>query len=506
MGKYKYKSNALKEAVKSSVDILKKGLETSKRVAEELKQKYIIYKYKTTPAFKKAKEVPEDILKESLDTSKQIGGQIREQYKKAYKYWGALGPGLTTGAADDDPSGIATYSQTGAKYGFQLLWLSIFTFPLMSIVQEMCARIGIVTGRGLAANIRAHFPLPIIYICTLLLLVANVFNLGVDLGAMAKSTQLVFPQFSFIALLLFFTAVSLGLQIFTTYPQYAKYLKYLALVLFSYVFSVLVIKNLDWSNILQHAVIPSISFTKDQIILITAILGTTISPYLFFWQTSQEVEQLKSGRGEFHVKSREAGMRNTEELKHEIREMRVDVWSGMFISNLIMFFIIVATAATLFSNGITGITTAQDAAAALRPIAGEQAYLLFTIGIVGAGLLAVPILAGSASYALSESLRIKAGLDYKPKDAPIFYGIIILAMLIGFGINFLGIDTIKALIYSAIINGLIAPFILFLIVKISSDRNVMGDKVNHPVITALGWFVTGLMAIVGLVTIVALMI
>ncbi|MBI2545118.1 MAG: Nramp family divalent metal transporter [Candidatus Aenigmarchaeota archaeon] len=483
---------------KPSMDDIKK---TMKKIKEDLEQTYITYKYKTVPSLNKAKNASEDALKKGFETSKHVGEEINKKYvKKAGDYWEKLGPGLTTGAADDDPSGIATYSQTGTKYGFQLLWLAIFTFPFMSLVQEMCARIGLVTGKGLAANIRENFPIQIIYLSTFFLLVANVFNLGVDLGMMARSTQLIFPQIDFTVLLIMFTTVSLGFQVFTTYPQYAKYLKYLALILFSYVISVLVMKDLNWSQILSSAITPAITFSKDQIILICGILGTTISPYLFFWQTSQEVEELHTEKGDYNVRARQHGIQY-EGLNSEIKKMRIDVWSGMFISNLVMFFIIVATAATLFSNGITNINTVQDAATALRPIAGEQAYLLFTIGVVGAGLLAVPILAGSASYALSESLKIKGGLNYKLKDAPLFYGIIIASMVIGFAINFLGIDPINALIYSAIINGLISPLILFIIVKISSDHHIMGNKVNHPLVTLLGWAITGLMTVVGIITV-----
>jgi NRAMP (natural resistance-associated macrophage protein)-like metal ion transporter len=416
-----------------------------------------------------------------------------------YRYWGTLGPGLTTGAADDDPSGIATYSQTGAKYGFKLLWLSLFTFPLMAIVQEMCARIGLVTGKGLAANIRERYPTKIIFICTALLLIANVFNIGADLGAMATSTQLIFPKFGFIMPLLFFTVLSLGLQIFTKYPQYAKYLKYLSFTLFSYIFVVLIIKNLDWSEILRNTIIPSLTFSKDLILLVCAVLGTTISPYLFFWQSSNEVEEIRNRKEQMISKKTVDGI----EFKRGVREMRIDVWSGMFVSNLIMFFIIAATATTLFSHGITNIKTASDAAEALRPLAGDQAYLLFTLGIVGSGLLAVPILAGSASYALSESIRAKVGLNYKFREAPIFYGVIILSMLIGFGMNFLGINIVKALIYSAVINGLVAPFILFFIVRISSDKKTMGFKVNHPVIKILGWTLIIVMAFAGIATIIS---
>lgn len=414
-------------------------------------------------------------------------------------YWRMLGPGLTTGAADDDPSGIATYSQTGAQFGFQLLWLSVFTFPLMATVQEMCARIGLVTGRGLAANIRNHFPRSVLYLCAALLFAANTFNIGANLGAMAKATQLLIPNANFLLLVTFFTALSLLLQIFTTYERYARYLKYLALVLVAYIFSTLLIPNLDWGNVFQNLVMPSITFNKEQIILVCAILGTTISPYLFFWQTSQEVEE-EVLKGKTTIKLRQEDVHPA-----EIKRMRIDVWSGMFLSNLIMFFIITACAATLFANGTTTITTAADAADALRPLAGDTAYLLFAIGIIGTGLLAVPVLAGSASYAISESFGWKEGLYRKLKEARAFYGVIIMAMLVGFALNFVGFDPIKVLIYSAVANGLVAPVVLVFIVLLSSNKKLMGDRVNSRWATLFGWAIIALMVTAGVVTIWALL-
>jgi NRAMP (natural resistance-associated macrophage protein)-like metal ion transporter len=425
--------------------------------------------------------------------------------KRVHKYWQTLGPGLTTGASDDDPSGIATYSQTGAQYGYQLLWLAAFTFPFMALVQEMCARIGIVTGKGLAYNIRSHFPKQILFLCKILLFIANTLNLGADLGAMAKATQLLFPETNYFLLIFTFTGLSLGLQIFTSYGQYAKYLKFLALLLLSYVFSTLSIKSLDWSKIAQAAVIPSITFSKDQIFLICGILGTTISPYLFFWQTSQEVEH-DNLKGEEHAADHRDEDTHKRLVKKELKEMKGDVWSGMFISNLVMFFIIVATAATLFTHGIKNINTAADAAAALRPIAGDQAYLLFALGVIGAGMLAIPVLAGAASYAIAESLQWKYGLYRKLRHAPSFYGVIMISMVIGALLNFTGIDPIKALLYSAVLNGLIAPLILVLIVLISSSKKIMGEFANSPFITLCGWIITGIMVVAGVATIISLFI
>jgi NRAMP (natural resistance-associated macrophage protein)-like metal ion transporter len=417
--------------------------------------------------------------------------------KGAEKYWHNLGPGLTTGASDDDPAGIATYSQTGAQYGFQLLWLAAFTFPLMGVVQEMCARIGLVTGRGLAGNIREHYSRWILYGCVTLLFAANTFNLGADLGAMAKATQLIFPNLSYVFLVILFTALSLGLQIFTTYQRFAHYLKYLALILLLYIFATLSIKGLEWGEIMRQAVIPSLVLSKEQIFLVCGILGTTISPYLFFWQTSQEVEERALRKS--LVKPRHDTVRRS-----EIKKMRIDVWSGMFLSNLVMFFIITACGATLFAQGAT-INTAADAASALRPIAGEAAYLFFALGIIGTGMLAVPVLAGSAAYALAESFHWKYGLYRKLPHARAFYGVIIIAMVIGLLMNFTGIDPIKALLYSAVANGLVAPIVLIFIVQLSSDKTIMGKHANSLLTTLLGWLIVGIMAAIALVTIVILL-
>ncbi len=426
--------------------------------------------------------------KETIQKSKD---GIKKSTQKTKEFWHTLGPGLTTGASDDDPSGIATYSQAGAKYGFQLLWLSFVTFPMMAAVQEMCARIGLVTGRGLAGNIRLHFSKKILYMCTLLLFVANAVNIGADLGAMAEATRLLNPGLSFNMLVILFALFSIAMQIFTPYAQYAKYLKWLALVLFTYIFAAM-LADINWGEVWKAVFSPQLEWNKDLLLLVCAILGTTISPYLFFWQTSQEVEeQIVEGKTNIASRSGATG--------EEVKKMRADVWTGMFLSNLVMFFIIAACGAVLFSQGITDIKTAGEAAAALEPFAGESSKLLFSIGIIGTGLLAIPVLAGSSSYAVSESMRWrKSGLNKTLKQAHAFYGVIIISILIGLGINFLGIDPIKALIYSAVFNGLVAPVILALIVLLSSNKKIMGDWVNKPFTTAFGWGVTAIMAIAGL--------
>ncbi len=411
--------------------------------------------------------------------------------------WKKLGPGLITGAADDDPSGIATYSQIGAQTGFGLIWLSLFSFPLMAVVQEMCARIGLATGVGLAANIKKYYPKKILYLCTGLLLFANVFNIGADLGAMAKGVQLLFPNFSFGFLIFLFAIASLILQIFVPYKQYAKYLKYLTFILFAYVVSVFSVK-IDWGEVLKNTIVPSFYFSKEMIILICAALGTTISPYLFFWQSSQEVEeQILHGEKTIQVRIASTTM-------EDIKTMRIDVWSGMFISNLVMFFIIAACAATLFKNGIINIATASDAALALRPFAGDFAFTLFALGILGTGLLAIPVLAGSASYAISESFGWREGLYRKLKQATSFYGIIIVAMFLGILLNFIGLDPIKMLIYAAVLNGVISPLMIFFIIHLSGNEEVMGNFKNKKIGNILGWLTFILTSLVGIGAVVSI--
>lgn len=418
---------------------------------------------------------------------------LEKPFKKVKEYWESLGPGLTTGASDDDPSGIGTYSQAGAKYGFAYLWLAPVTLPLMAIVQEMCARIGLATGRGLAANIRLHFPKKVLYVLAFLLLIANSFNIGADLGIMSKAVQLFFPFFNFYFLLFGFAIFCLVLQIFIPYQKYAKYLKWLSLSLLAYVFSAFFIE-LDWAKILHATIIPKIQFNKEFIILLTAVLGTTISPYLFFWQTSQEVEELIL-EGKTTIKSRADSATPT-----EIKHMRKDVWTGMIFSNLVMYFIMITCAVTLYANGII-IEGASDAAQALKPLAGNQAYLLFTFGIIGIGLLSIPVLAGSASYAITESFKWREGLSLKFKQGHAFYGVMALFMILGLVANFLGFSAIDALIYAAVLNGLVAPIILYYIVRISANKKIMGNWSNGSIINLFGWLITILMSITSLATI-----
>lgn len=443
-------------------------------------------------------ETPAVTLDKTVEVVGKMGqaAHIAAPIKKTKEYWKILGPGLTTGAADDDCSGIATYSQQGAKYGFSLNWLALFTFPLMAAIQEMCARIGLVTGRGLAANIKKFFPRWVIITATLLLFGANVFNIGADIGAMAESARLLVPNISFTLLAVGAAVITILLQVFVSYKVYSKYLKYLSFALLAYVFTAFLPSvAMDWRSALHHLVYPTFSLDKEQIILICAILGTTISPYLFFWQTSQEVEE-QTEIGMTSIKSRQGNVD-----PDQVSRMKTDVWSGMFYSNLVMFFIVSVCATVLHKVGINNISTAADAANALKPIAGDNAYLLFTVGIVGIGLLAIPVLAGSFSYALTEMFGWKEGLNHELKQASAFYGVIILAILIGLGINFIGLDPIKALIYSAVANGLAAPLLLVVIVLLASNKKIMGQYANGIISKTLGWLCVALMVAAGAATI-----
>ncbi len=426
----------------------------------------------------------------------EIKKEIIKDFKKGEEYVKKLGPGLITGAADDDPSGIATYSQTGAAYGTGLLWMAAWTFPLMAMVQEMCARIALVTGQGLAVNIKRAYSRKVLYFATILLFIANTLNIGADLGAMAEAIDLIHPESSFALLVIAIGFVVLILEIFVPYKKYTKYLKWLVISLFSYIATAFIIQ-MDWKQIFFDSFIPHIEFSKTQLLLITGILGTTISPYLFFWQTSQEVEEQIS-QGKITDESR-IGTN-----KDEVKEMRSDVWTGMFLSNLVMFFIIAVCANTLFAAGVTDIQTAADAARALEPFGGPFAKILFAIGILGTGFLAIPVLAGSTAYAISESMNWREGLYRKLNEAKAFYGVIIVSVVIGILINFLNIDPIRALIYSAIANGIVAPVIIICIVSISSKKEIMGEFVNSKLTKIIGWIIVTLMSLTAIATIVSL--
>jgi NRAMP (natural resistance-associated macrophage protein)-like metal ion transporter len=444
-------------------------------------------------------EAPAVLLDRSVKASRKAQKTLQKTKvsKGTKKYWNALGPGLVTGAAGEDPSGIATYSQTGAHYGYHFLWLAAWLYPLDANLETMCARIGLVTGEGLAANIRKHFSTRVLRICALLLFVTNAINIGADLGAMAKAVQLLRPSMQFCTLVLGFSIFTIALQIFVPYARYAKYLKYLSFVLIAYIVSA-AMAHLNWRDVLAHSLAPHLQLTKQDFIILCAIMGTTISPYLFFWQTSQEVEE------EILHGKKTIAARRALTTRKEIRNMRFDVWSGMFFSEIIMFFIIAVCGGVLYANGITNITSAAQAAQALKPFAGEWSYWLFAGGIIGSGILAIPVLAGASSYIVSESFKWREGLYRKLGQASAFYGIIIISVLVGFAINMLGIDPIKALIYAAMINGIVAPVIMVLILRISSNKKIMGKWATGPISQLVGWLTTAAMAAAGIAAIYAL--
>ena len=408
--------------------------------------------------------------------------------KRLKKLFAALGPGFITGASDDDPSGIATYSQTGAMFGYSQLWTALFSFPFMTVIQEMCGRIGLVTGKGLSGVIRKYYSNPFLYAAVAILLVANTVNIGADLGAMASATSMV-TGIRFEALLFFMTAATLLLEVFVSYTVYSKYLKYLAFSLLAYVVTVFVIRQ-DWGHIAWSTLVPHVVFTKGYILNLVAILGTTISPYLFFWQADEEVEEEVA-----HHKIRAMGLGKPHVTKGDIRSMRWDTALGMLFSNLIMMFIIITTASTLNPLGIRNIDTATQAASALRPVAGNFASLVFAIGIIGTGLLTVPILAGSASYAIAEAFKWKVGLYRKFQQAHGFYGIISIATMLGLLINFVHIPPFKMLYYTAVLNGICAPPLLIFILLIANNKEIMGKYTNTWISNVLGILITLLMAV-----------
>jgi NRAMP (natural resistance-associated macrophage protein)-like metal ion transporter len=397
-----------------------------------------------------------------------------------------LGPGLITGAADDDPSGIATYSQAGAKYGYGLLWSVLFTTPLMIGIQLISARIGRVSGHGLAANIRDHFPRWLLYAIVGLLAAANTLNIAADLGAMGNALELIAGGPSQIYIVLF-ALVSLSLQIFIPFPRYAPFLKWLTLALLAYVAAVLVV-DIPLAPLLEGALLPRLSRSGEYAALFVAVLGTTISPYLFFWQASQEVEEQRATHGDEPL--REA----PEQARAHLRRIKLDTYIGMIYSNLIALCIMLTTAATLHAAGTTEVTTAEQAAQALRPIAGQFAFELFALGIIGTGLLAVPVLAGSAAYAVAESLRWPIGLGLTLAEARGFYLILSASTLLGVAIDFSGIDSIRMLLWAAMVNGVISVPIMAVMMLLAVKPDVMGPFVISTRLRALGWLATAVMA------------
>ena len=394
----------------------------------------------------------------------KFGRQVKELLKIA-------GPGIITGAADDDPSGIATYTQTGAQFGYGQLWTALLVLPMLIAVQEACARIGAVTGKGISAVVKERYSKQVLYGMLALIVVANTINLGADLGAMGAAAQLIVPV-NLTVLVLFFTALILVLEIFTSYKTYARILKWLCVTLFSYVITVFLVKE-PWGTILRATFVPHIEFTAGFFFIITGVIGTTISPYMFFWEASEEVEEEKSKKMIHNGKPAVT--------KLFLKRLRVDNFLGMVSSQIAAWCVIVVAATVLNHNGITHITTAADAAKALEPLvhtfphAGFLAKLIFAIGIVGLGFLAVPVFSGSASFALSEALNWSSGLNLKLKRAHGFYGVITVATLLGLMINFIGINPMHALVVTAVINGVVAVPLIFLIARIARNQEVMGE-------------------------------
>lgn len=396
-----------------------------------------------------------------------------------------LGPGLITGASDDDPSGIATYSQVGAHFGYGMLWTMLFSYPLMAAIQEISARIGRVTGAGIAGNIRKHYPRSILYSVVSLLVIANIFNLGADIGAMGAAAKLLLPGPLWLYIISF-GIVSVLLQILVPYTSYVKYLKWLTLALFAYVGTALAVHEPSWQAI-RSTFLPSFAWRGEYFTALIAVFGTTISPYLFFWQASQEVEDVTVNAGEKPLKQA------PRQATSQFQRIKFDTYFGMALSNLIAYSIILTTAVTLHTHGISDIQTADQAARALEPLAGRFAFLLFALGIVGTGLLAIPVLSGSAAYGVSEAFRWTASLEKKPRQAAKFYGTIATATLIGLLLNFIHLDPIKALFWSAALNGVVAVPVMTLMMILSRNPRVMGKFKLPLYLCIVGWVATGVM-------------
>ena len=398
----------------------------------------------------------------------------KKKKSKIALFFSVLGPGLITGASDDDPSGIATYSQAGAQFGIATLWTALITFPLMASIQEMCARIGIVTSQGLTSTIRNNYPRPVLYLMIVFTFPAVILNIGADIAGMGAVANLIFPSVHAIFFTIAFTFILMALIIFLPYQKMAQVLKYLCLFLLLYLIVPFLSKQ-NWRDIAKHTLIPTIHFNKDFISILVAILGTTISPYLFFWQATMEAEDVQHQTRKLVVN------------KRIIQKMDLDVDFGMLFSNLVMFFIILTAGTVLFNAGIHHIDTVEQAAKSLEPIAGKLAYLLFATGVIGTGFLAIPVLSGSLSYILSDTFNWGGSLDKKYYEAKPFYLVIIVSLLVGLGINYMGISPIQALIYTAILYGVTSPVMIAVILHISNNKKVMGEFTNGRLSNILGF-------------------
>ncbi|MDB5761747.1 MAG: divalent metal cation transporter [Herminiimonas sp.] len=397
-----------------------------------------------------------------------------------------LGPGFITGVSDADPSGIATYSQAGTRFGTSMLWVALFSFPLMAAIQEISARIGRVTGQGLAGNIRMHYPPGLLYAAVLLIAVSNTINIGADIGAMAAALELVIGQDRWHLFPIAIGTASVAALTFLSYPTYASGLKWVGISVFSY-FGIVLFVQIPWREVLYDTFVPSIRFSDNYLTMLVAVLGTTISPYLFFWQSSLEVEEQRATPGEAPVR------KAPRQAHSQFEKIRIDTYSGMAISNAVMFFIILTTALSLHAHHITEIESAEQAARALEPIAGRFAFLLFAVGIIGTGLLAVPVLAGSVGYVIGEAFKWPTGLDHKPYKAKRFYAVIAISTLLGTALDFIGVDPIKALVWSAVINGLISVPLLCMLMLIARNPKAMGRFTISRKLSAAGWLTAGIM-------------
>lgn len=406
---------------------------------------------------------------------------LEKPWIRGYYFFRALGPGFITGASDDDPSGIGTYSSVGAKFGLGIIWMAAWLLPMMMAIQEVCARIGIVTNRGLAGVLQKHYNKKIVAAIVSLLIIANVVNIGADLGAMAASLAML-TNINFYLAAILFAVLSIILEIFIGYHIYVKILKWLAVSVLAYIITGIII-NPNWTEIFNFAIIPRFEMSEEYLFAIIAVFGTSITPYLFFWQASGEVEENKFKRKVKRLMHEKFHINNHE----RIAKMRTDVGTGMILANLVFFFIVLTTAQVLFKNGITEIESAHQAAEALRPLAGEHAYLLFAFGIIGTGLLAIPILAGSGAYALAEIMKWREGLDNKFSHAKGFYLVIVFSILVGLCLNFFNINPIMALYYAAFLNGIISLPLLIAIMVVGNDKKIMGRETNPWWVKFFGW-------------------
>jgi NRAMP (natural resistance-associated macrophage protein)-like metal ion transporter len=410
----------------------------------------------------------------------------RHSHNPIVRYFKLLGPGLVTGASDDDPSGITTYSVAGASLGHAMLWTAIATFPLMAAIQLICARIGLVSGQGLAGALRHHYPRAFLYMACILLLVANVFNISADLGGMADAAEVLtgIPALLFVPV---FGLSMLGITVWTSYTTFARYLKWLTAALFAYVAAAF-LAHPDWTSALLATVVPRMSFDSASVTTLVGILGTTISPYLFFWQASQEVEEERA-QGRRTLAQRRGA------TEHELGDARLDVTTGMLFSNVAMYFIMLATASTLHRAGLREIESSRQAAEALRPLAGDAAYLLYALGLVGTGLLAVPVLAGSASYAIAELFGWRSGLDLPPRRARRFYLVLAGAIVAGMLLDVFQTNPVRMLFLSALLNGLLAPPLLVLVMLVGNNRTIMGEHTNPFWLNVFGWAAAAVMTL-----------